>query len=100
SVFELTSDYRLLLREVYRERLTFPDLPDAIEQMAYRQNKDGKLKGIIIEDKGSGTSAYQTLAKSMPPHYADLLIPFRPTVDKMQRGKQAATWCKRDCVWL
>lgn len=100
SVVELTSDYRLLLKEVYREKLTFPYLPNAIEEMAYRQNHDGKLRGVIIEDKGSGTSAFQTLQKTMSEVYGNLLVAFKPTTSKLQRAKQTATWAKRDCIWF
>lgn len=99
-VGELQPDYTLLTREVFRERLTFPDLPSVIERLAARYNKDGKLRGIIIEDKASGTSAYQTLLKTADPVLASLLVAFLPTVDKEARAQQAAVWCKQNCVFL
>jgi predicted phage terminase large subunit-like protein len=100
TVGELTSDYRLLIREVWKGKLTFPHLPEAIAETAHRYNHDGKLRSIIIEDKGSGTSAIQTLQHSMPRQYADMIVPFRPTTDKMQRARQTAVWCKRGGVWM
>lgn len=100
TVAELTPDYRLLVREVWRDRLQFPDLPDTIRRVAERWNADGKLRGILIEDKASGTSAYQTLMRSAPTWLARLLVAFQPSGDKGQRGAQAAVWCKRGCVLL
>jgi predicted phage terminase large subunit-like protein len=99
-VGELTPDYRLLIRHVRRDKLQFPDLPATIEFMAHRFNEDGKLRAVIIEDKASGTSAYQTLLRSAPDWLRKLLIAFTPTGDKGQRARQAAVWCKRDCIWL
>lgn len=100
TVGELWPDYRLGVRYVYNERLEFPDLPTRIEEDARRWNYDGKLAGILIEDKVSGTSALQTLLATAPAWIAALLIPFMPTTDKTTRGSQAAVWCKNGCVLL
>lgn len=100
TVGELLPDYRLVVREVWRDRLQFPSLPDTIRAVARDYNQDGKLKGILIEDKASGTSAYQTLMASAEEWIKPLLIPFMPSGDKEQRGNQAAVWCKRECVLL
>lgn len=99
-VLELLKDYRLRVREVWRDKLQFPDLPDAIERMAHRWNQDGKLRQVLIEDKASGTSAYQTLMRSAPEWLSSILINFEPTGDKEQRAKQAAVWAKRDMILL
>ena len=99
-VAELMPDYRLAVREVVRKRLEFPELPAEMERLAQRYQGDGKLRAVVIEDKGSGTSALQTLRKSSPGWLAALLQAFLPTVDKLQRSRQAAVWCKRDCVLL
>jgi predicted phage terminase large subunit-like protein len=97
---ELTPDYRMATREVWRAKLTFPYLPDKIQSMATHYNQDGKLRGVIIEDKSSGTSVHQTLEATAPAWLRDILIAFQPSGDKPQRGQQAAVWCKRDCVLL
>ena len=100
-VGELLPDYRLAIVEVRRARLTFPDLPEAIRSQAARWNEDGLLRQVIIEDKASGTSAYQTLtASASDPWLAPLLFPFEPSGDKTQRAQQAAVWCKNGCVLL
>lgn len=99
-VGELTPDYRLIVREVWRDKMQFPFLPDAIKDMAAKWNYDEKLRAVIIEDKSSGTSAYQTLMHTAPQWLRDMLIAFQPTGDKATRGQQAAVWCKRDCVML
>lgn len=99
TVAELTADYRLMIREVYRERLTFPHLPAAITSLAARYD-DGLLRGVIIEDKASGISALQTLRSSAPEWLRALLIPFSPQGDKETRAKQAAVWCANGSVLL
>lgn len=91
---------RLALRDAGRERLQFPDLLQTIESVARRWNEDGKLRGVVIEDKASGTSAYQTLVAAAPSWLADRLLLFQPRVSKEERWRQAAVWCKLGCVWL
>lgn len=110
AVVELLTDYSLQLRHIYRERLEFPALPPQIESLARLYNQDGKLNGILIEDKSSGTSAYQTLALSAPEWLKPLLVAFQPSGDKVTRAQQAAVWCRSgmvalphpadSCIWL
>jgi phage terminase large subunit-like protein len=99
-VGELLPDYRLLIRWVWRDKLIFPDLIDFITQTSTRFNQDGKLKAVLIEDKASGISAYQTLTQSTKSWLAQMIVPFTPIGDKTQRAQQAAVWCKRGCVQL
>jgi predicted phage terminase large subunit-like protein len=99
-VGDLMADYRLYLRDVFRARVQFPDLPPAIETLARRHNRDNRLRAVIIEDKASGTSAYQTLAKSGGDDLRRLLIAFSPQGDKPQRANQAAVWCQNGSVVL
>lgn len=99
-VGELWPDYRMGIREVWRERLSFPDLVPAIEATARRHNADGKLRGVIIEDRASGTSAYQTLAASAPDWLRGLLVAFQPSGSKAERAKQASVWTRNGCVLL
>lgn len=99
-VAELWPDYRLGIRLVSEERLEFPDLTGRIEHMARRWDYDEKLKGILIEDRQSGTSALQTLRKSMEARLAELLIGFIPTTSKRERANQSALWCRLGCVLL
>lgn len=100
TVGELWPDYRLGIRLVKQVRLEFPYLPQEIERVARAWNRDGKLRGILIEDKASGTSALQTLAAGAEPWIRQLLIPFMPTTDKVTRASQAAVWCRNGCVLL
>ena len=99
-VGELQHDYRLLIRRVYRQRLTFPYLPPHIGQVASAYAWDGKTRAVIVEDKASGTSAYQTLLMGADRELARTLVPFMPQGDKQQRAQQAAVWCKNGCVLL
>lgn len=100
TVGELLPDYRLVVRRVARDRWEFPDLPAQMETVARQFNLDGKLRGLIIEDKVSGTSAYQTLMASAADWLKRVLIAFQPVGDKTQRAQQGAVWCKNDCVLL
>lgn len=100
TVGELWPDYRLGIRRVEQRRMEFPELVGEIEHQAHAWNRDGKLRGILIEDKSSGTSAMQTLAATSPDWLKGLLIPFMPTTDKVTRATQAAVWCRNGCVWL
>lgn len=98
-VGELMPDYRLIVREVYRDHLTFPELVAAILRFAQRDMHDGKLRGVIIEDKASGTSAIQTIRAS-DSTLSRYLIPFVPTTSKEQRAEQASVWCANGSVLL
>ena len=100
GVFGMLPDYRLLLLEARQQRLEFPDLPDAIQAEIRRHNHDGKLRAVIIEDTGAGTSSLQTLAVTLPLAESRLLVPFRPTVSKTERAQQAAVWCQNGMVEL
>jgi predicted phage terminase large subunit-like protein len=93
-------DYRILVREVFHQRMQFPDLTGAIEDMARRYNNDLKLRGVVIEDKGSGTSAYQTLMQASPDWLKPLLIPFQPMGSKEYRAAQASVWARNSCIML
>lgn len=100
TVGELTPEYRLIVREVWRDKLNFPDLITMMEIKAREYDLDHKLKGIIIEDKASGTSAYQTLVAAVDQRIAGLVIPFMPQGSKGQRANQAAVWCRNNMVQL
>lgn len=101
TVGELWPDYRLALRSVFRDHLDFPSLLDAMNRYARRDNYDEKLRAIIVEDKASGTSAVQTLkGATIEPWLSSLIVPFMPSGDKVQRGKQASVWCANGSVLL
>jgi predicted phage terminase large subunit-like protein len=108
-VAELWADYRLALRWAWAERLGFPQLQEKVAGNkdqgiigeAERWNRDHKLKGILIEDKNSGTSLIQTMRESSDVWLTPLLKPISPQWgDKRQRADQSAIWCKQDCVLL
>jgi len=98
-VGELMPDYTLLIRHVWRDRLTFPHLPNAISHDAALYN-DGKLRGVIVEDKGSGITALQTLKATAEPWLVPLLSGFDPKGSKELRAEQAAVYCRNGCVKL
>lgn len=97
---EILSDYRLVVREVYRERLTFDVLPATIQSLARRWNADGRLRAVVIEDKSSGKSARQTLAATSEEWLRELLAAYRPTGSKEMRAGAASVWCANGMVLL
>jgi predicted phage terminase large subunit-like protein len=99
-VGELSQDYQLFIREVWREKLSFPDLIPAIVATARRHNVDGKLDAVIIEDRASGISATQTLRASSPADLRGLIVPWPPSGSKADRAKQVSLWCRNRCIHL
>ncbi len=97
-VGDLMADYRLRIRHVSSERVQFPELLGHITTNALRWNYDGKLRQIIVEDKGSGTSALQTLRAGSDPLLASLMQDFMPVGSKPYRWRQAGQWCALGCV--
>lgn len=103
ATFELMDDYTVRLKEMYRERLTFDNLPSSISSTTKQWNLDDKMRGVIVEDRGSGTSAYQTIMASTEEEDSivqSLLTPYLSNEDKVQRAKLASVWCKNGCVLL
>lgn len=100
TVLEILPDYRVTTRKIEREKVIFPDLVRLIADTAVYWNQDGKLQGVLIEDKNSGTSAFQTLNASAPPWLRKILIPFMPNGKKETRAEQAAVWCRNGTVLL
>lgn len=95
-----TLGYKLVIREVVEERIQSAFIPNWLEEHARRWNRDGKLKGIIIEDKGSGTNAIQVLRATTPAWLAALIIEFEPQGTKEYRARGASIWCPRDMILL
>jgi predicted phage terminase large subunit-like protein len=99
-VGELGHDRVMRVREVYRARLSFPELVSAMEQLAEKYNHDGKLQEVIIEDKASGTSAIQTIRAQAPPWLRGKLVAWQPTGSKEYRASQASVWCRNGMIQL
>lgn len=100
GVYELLPSYTLVKRWGWRGKVEFPDLIAEIEAVAREFNRDEKLRGVLIEDKASGTSAIQTLRQSADDWLSELIIAFEPTGSKPYRYRQASNWCQRGMVLL
>ncbi|MFH1605528.1 MAG: terminase [Pseudomonadota bacterium] len=100
GVYELMPDYHLIKRDCIVKRIEFPALLREIESVAKRNNRDFKLKGVLIEDKGSGTSALQTLRLAADEWLRNILFATTPVVSKEVRWQQAGQWCERGMVLL
>jgi predicted phage terminase large subunit-like protein len=94
----LLPDYRLLIKQVGRWKLEFPQLKQKIEEIAY-QYKDYNIKGILIENKSSGIAAIQELTQSLDSFAGDLVIQINPKGEKGQRAMGASLWFENgSCV--
>jgi phage terminase large subunit-like protein len=100
-IFELLPDYRVLLREAWWQKMQVPQVTADVGANTERWTFDGKLRGTIVEDKGSGIAVLQTLRQGASTKVANLLQEFNPgTASKEERARRAAPWCERDCVLL
>ena len=76
---ELWPDYRLAVRRMWCERVQSYLLPDLMQEQATAANFDGKLRAVVVEDKGGGTTAIQTLRATAPAWLANMIQEFEPT---------------------
>lgn len=99
-VGELTPDYKLFIREIWRNKIEFPQLQYAVEGLAkkYGGMKSVYTKDIIIENKSSGIQVIQSMKQisDFSPH----VMPYTPKGDKIARAYEAAKWCEKGCVIL
>ena len=100
STFALLDDYRVALVEVWRDRLTMPQLVDAIAKRAAAHNRDETLHAVVLEYASSGIGAYQTLTATAPDWLRHRIQRYRPRDSKVERAQQAAVWCDNDMVLL
>ena len=70
-------DKHVYLLDVYRKRLSYPELKSAVKEQAARYNP----RTILIEDKASGTQLIQELVAEG----VHTVQPYGPTVDKITR---------------
>lgn len=99
-VGELGPDYRLRVMHSWRDRVIMPDLLKMIREDLVVWNQDKNLWSIIIEDKASGISAYQTLMSEADEDMQRVLVAYPPTADKDTRCQQASVWCANQSVIL
>jgi hypothetical protein len=100
-ILELMPDYRVFLREAWWQRMQVPQVTDDVRSNTQRWMFDGKLRGTIVEDKGSGIAVLQTLRQGADEAVANLLSEFNPgTASKPERARRASLWCSRGCVLL
>lgn len=99
-VAELMPDYRLFVRDVWRKRVPFTELITELSAFAAKWDRDGGLSGILIEEAASGISAYQTLAVTLPPPLAQLLIPWAAKMSKAERARLVSPLVRAGAVQL
>ena len=102
TVGELSPQYKLAVREVWRARVRFTDLLASVIGHARRHNKDKKLTSILIENASSGRQLIQTLRAQASDDIARLVMPI-PAVqgnNPHTRARTASVWCCNGCVLL
>ncbi len=97
---DILADYRMVVRHVYRDRLTFDVVPQTVISLARQWNREGLLRNVVIEDKSSGTPAYQTVKATAEGWLRELLIAYQPMGGKVERANAASVWCANGMVWL
>lgn len=100
TVWDLLPNYKIRLRWAWDGRIRFHQLVDMIEQVGQDWNTDGKLVGIVIEDKANGTAAFDMLSNAVDSEIYDLLVLFTPIESKTYRARQASLWAARNRVEL
>jgi len=99
-VGELSPDYKLYIRDIWRKKIEFPQLQYAIEEQAkkYGGMKSAVMRDIIIENKSSGIQVIQSMKQISP--FAERVMPYTPKGDKIARAYEAAKWAEKGCVIL
>ncbi len=89
---------KIFIRDIFRERLAFPELLRQMEQ----QWRIHRAHRVVVENVGIGLSALQSLSKTRMP-----LLPFNPKVDKITRAEQVSAIIEqgrvslpKDAPWL
>lgn len=99
-------NHALLIRLVWRARLDFPDLLDAIRVIGEKWGFDNPPRNIqrdliYIEYASSGRQAVQTIRRTSPHQWLkEKVIEHRVTLGKDDRGHLAAAYCRAGRVWL
>lgn len=96
---ELDQDYTMKVKEVWRGRPEFNDLPEEVVSFAYKHNRDSKLRGFIVEHASSGIQVLQVLKHTAPDWLKPILHGAKP-LGKENGWSQAGVWCKRGMVQL
>ena len=95
---EVMSDYRIFIRNVFREKLEFPDLLKAIKRQV--QEWQYNLHAVVIEGKSSGQSAIQLLRESADEQLANMIDEYIPKKSKEERAQLQTIWCEKGRIIL
>lgn len=98
TVWDLLPNYKVRIRWAWEGKIRFHQLVDMIEQVGQDWNTDGKLVGVLIEDKANGTAAFDMLKAAVDSEIADLLVLFMPIESKTYRARQASLWAGRSRI--
>lgn len=103
--------YAILVREVWRDRVEFVGLLDAMETVGRRwgfhERSPQRMEGTIVEYASSGRQVVQlaranvgTLRLQAPDWLRDTIRPFTPKIPKDARGQHASRFIRAGRVWL
>lgn len=99
----LTPEGRVLVLDVERDRLAFPDLVEFAERKiteAYKWGRGGLLRDVVVEDAASGISLLDTMRAGLRHGEDDYIVGWNPRQSKDDRGRAASFWLKNGMVWL
>lgn len=88
------------VREVWRARLSIPELQPAVERQAKRWNRDLKLRQVRVEYASSGRGVVQNIRASSPAWLRKLVQEYRPRTSKVDRARQITIFCANNLVKL
>ncbi len=99
TVLELTTDFRILIREVRQAKVESADLPSYVKMIALTWNTDGLLREIVLEDKGSGITTVQAIKNSIDIAWIPPMIrTYKPNTSKTQRARWITPFCKAGLI--
>lgn len=86
------------VRDVYRARLSVPELQPAIERIAQRWNYDRKLKRVRIEKASTGGGVLQNIMASSPEWLQAITRGITVKGSKEERAKATTIFCAANLV--
>lgn len=96
--FDVMPDNSVNLRDVYRARLSVPELQPAVERQAKRWNYDRKLKRVRIEKASTGGGVIQNMMVSSPEWLQRITRGITPRGSKEERAKAVTIFCAANLV--
>lgn len=99
-VIGVLDDLTLIVLDARQWRVQSPELVQKIKDAFTEVDFNETLKEQVIEDKGSGTTAIQTVKRMLPDSEQERVKAWLPKGSKTYRAKQAAIYCSQGLIKL